>query len=141
MGGRWKTFSLFYNRLTTSSSSSSSSFSKSHFLSFNRSLSLAAAPSEIPDPDPNGLSAPDIDPTVKIPVKAYFLSTRYPTILSYSSSILSMAPFAILVFCENGSFSGARLCDVYLLLSLLFHLRGEDHTVWELKFVLFSFNL
>ncbi|BAT99082.1 hypothetical protein LR48_Vigan06g120500 [Vigna angularis] len=75
MGGRWKTFSLFYNRLTSSSSSSSSSSSKSHYLSFNRSLSLAAAPSEIPDPDPIGLSAPDIDPTVKIPVKAYFLST------------------------------------------------------------------
>jgi len=102
MGGRWKTFSLFYKRLITSSSSSSSSSSKSHFLSFNRSISLAAAPSEIPDPDPIGLSAPDIDPTVKIPVKAYFLSTRYPSILSYSSSILSMAPFAILCFVKMG---------------------------------------
>uniref|UniRef100_A0A0R0L705 DUF155 domain-containing protein n=1 Tax=Glycine max TaxID=3847 RepID=A0A0R0L705_SOYBN len=69
MGGRWRTLSLIYNRINTSSSS------KPHFPSFYRSLSLAAATSEIPDPDPIGFGAPELDPCVKIPVKAYFLST------------------------------------------------------------------
>ncbi|KAG5051477.1 hypothetical protein AAZX31_02G107200 [Glycine max] len=72
MGGRWRTLSSFYNRITTSFSYSS----KPHFPSFNRSISLAAAAtSEIPDPDQFGFVDPELDPCVKIPVKAYFLST------------------------------------------------------------------
>lgn len=110
MGGRWKTFSLFYNRLTTSSSSSYSS--KSHFPSFYRSLSLAAAPSEVPVPDPFGFESPDIYPTVKIPVKAYFLSTRYPQYPILFKFVNFNGPFWYLVFCVNGSFSDSRSCDV-----------------------------
>ena len=93
MGGRWRTLSSFYNRITTSFSYSS----KPHFPSFNRSISLAAAAtSEIPDPDQFGFVDPELDPCVKIPVKAYFLSTRYlPNTLSFSSSLVSLAPFVI----------------------------------------------
>lgn len=138
MGGRWKTFSLFYNRLTTSSSSSYSS--KSHFPSFNRSLSLAAAPSEIPDPDPFEFGAPDVDHTVKIPVKAYFLSTRYPQYPILFKFVNFDGPFYYLVFCVNGSFSDSRFCGVIYYVRYC-SIRGEDHVVWELKFVLFSFNL
>ncbi|MED6206612.1 hypothetical protein PIB30_028474 [Stylosanthes scabra] len=80
MGGRWRTMSLLFNRLT--SSSSSSSLFKPCFPSplsiKNRLLSFAAS-SAVPcsfDPDPTfGFGAPEDDQTVKIPVKAYFLST------------------------------------------------------------------
>lgn len=97
MGGRWRTLSLIYNRINTSSSS------KPHFPSFYRSLSLAAATSEIPDPDPIGFGAPELDPCVKIPVKAYFLSTRYlPNTLSFSSSLISLDPFVVLWNAQMG---------------------------------------
>lgn len=87
MGGRWiKTLSsVLYNNnhrhiLTPPSSPS---LSKPHFPFFiNRFLTVAAIPCHI-DPDPidldhtRGFGAPEDDPCVKIPIKAFFLSTRF----------------------------------------------------------------
>ncbi|RYR58614.1 hypothetical protein Ahy_A05g024475 isoform D [Arachis hypogaea] len=77
MGGRWRTVSLLFNRIT-----SSSSLFKPRFpppLSTNNRFLSFAASSAIPcsfDPDPTfGYEAPQDDQTVKIPVKAYFLCT------------------------------------------------------------------
>ncbi|CAL0308082.1 unnamed protein product [Lupinus luteus] len=64
MGGRWRTVSHLFNRVVSS---------QSNFLLHNRFLSAAHCHV---DPDSyNGLGAPEQDPTVKIPVKAYFIST------------------------------------------------------------------
>ncbi|CAL0318220.1 unnamed protein product [Lupinus luteus] len=87
MGERWRNVSLLFNRIA-SSYSYSYSYSKSKplfpSLSFNNrflSFSSSSAASCHVDPEPNnpdlfhGFGAPEHEPHVKIPVKAYFLST------------------------------------------------------------------
>lgn len=135
MGGRWRTLSLIYNRINTSSSS------KPHFPSFYRSLSLAAATSEIPDPDPIGFGAPELDPCVKIPVKAYFLSTRYlPNTLSFSSSLVSLAPFVILWNAQMGRF--LNLVSLLLLMASVTVPFRKRRPCWVgVKIFTFSFKL
>lgn len=138
MGGRWRTLSSFYNRITTSFSYSS----KPHFPSFNRSISLAAAAtSEIPDPDPIGFGAPELDPCVKIPVKAYFLSTRYlPNTLSFSSSLVSLAPFVILWNAQMGRF--LNLVSLLLLMASVTVPFRKRRPCWVgVKIFTFSFKL
>ena len=94
MGGRWiKTLSsLLYNnhRHIPTTTPSSSLLSTPHFL-FNRFLTVAAIPL---DPDPIHLD-PEDDPHVKIPIKAFFLSTRFKT---------SYVLFYCLVHFSNGLF-------------------------------------
>lgn len=89
MGGRWRrTLSLLCNRIISvaATPSYSSPLSKPHFFpspfSTNRFLTVAAQPALDPDPHnpdpPLGFGASEPDPSLKIPVKAFFLSTRFP---------------------------------------------------------------
>lgn len=93
MGGRWRSLSLLYNRIaqpfsSLSSYSSSSSLLKPHFpsiFSINRFLTVAAAiPSHFDsDPSYDGFGYPEDDQYVKIPIKAFFLSTRFHSTPNY----------------------------------------------------------
>ncbi|KAG5068171.1 hypothetical protein JHK85_000548 [Glycine max] len=121
MGGRWRTLSLIYNRINTSSSS------KPHFPSFYRSLSLAAATSEIPDPDPIGFGAPELDPCVKIPVKAYFLSTSINLKGIQADNHRNVVPPSSR---SSSNYVALRFCDFNLDSNVKGEIRGSSGSIF-----------
>lgn len=107
MGGRWRrTLSVIHNLriappLLSKLHFHSPLLSKPHFPSpffTNRFLTVAAAIPCHLDPDPLHLDgAPENDPSVKIPIKAFFLSTRFfPLLLFQFHSFL----FSLLFSCS-----------------------------------------